>query len=436
MSTSSDPFDGLPVEILRDIVAPLTRKELKALRLTSRKLRDVASEKMFETIRISTTDASFVRLMNIAASDFWRKQVRHVHWVLLNESGYHAELLQIIQFKDISTFGPWVKNLQGHLQPKIREPVYHGLDLQCQILRRMGNVQTIRFWCAVAHEREKREPWQPRAVTSELVVENSMDTHTIPYPSPTADAIFPILIHSNVKPNRVETVASTVYLAYSRKGHLNDVEIIPLRDDRRRCDPPEADNPFSHRPFRTDVDKEEMDYFSHDMNCFRSLGDSNISTLRALKISGIWIFVDDLETVLTKNPQLELLRVSKIELSDNEDGMQPMADVLLFLRRFYEAGTLAKLSAEFDNVGHRDLSGAFSASQEQVRAWMKGDSDDLLDLARSAFKEIFDSDELSDDSDNSEDNGDNGDNEGNEDNDDSDSIDLMLSSSSSSEDEE
>ena len=222
-----------------------------------------------------------------------------------------------------------------------------------------------------------------------------------------ANDVFEILNSANLKPNRVETVALTAYFAYSKTGHLKILEITNSCDDPHRCELIGPFHPHDLRLPRTDIDQDEKHDHSHILRFFRSLGNSNIRSLTSLKISGIWIFVDDLANCFTKNPQLELLWVSGIQLSGSRSDIRPMADLLLRMRDFYDEGHLVNLNAEFEEVHCRiddvdrpyfdipsqNLSGSFSASQKQVHAWLKKDNDDLLALARSAFTVPSPSDE-------------------------------------------
>ena len=83
MQTSNSPFDGLPVEILRQIIAPLAKKDLKSLRETDRRLHTIVSEKLFESIAITPNYASYSQLLYIAASDFLSAQIQHLDWALI-----------------------------------------------------------------------------------------------------------------------------------------------------------------------------------------------------------------------------------------------------------------------------------------------------------------------------------------------------------------
>ena len=75
MAISQCSLDSLPVEVLRPIIATLAMKELKALRLMNRKLCNVASDTLFKTLAISINAASYIQLLNVAASGLWSAQV-------------------------------------------------------------------------------------------------------------------------------------------------------------------------------------------------------------------------------------------------------------------------------------------------------------------------------------------------------------------------
>ncbi|MCJ1238195.1 hypothetical protein MMC14_006184 [Varicellaria rhodocarpa] len=152
LSAMPDSLSSLPVELLRPIIAPLAKKEPKALRLANRKLYILASEILFETVAITTTDASFAQLLNIIASETWSAQVRHIDWVLLHGRGVAPHLAQ-----DLKLYRPWSNTVrQWKLKPS-RGAFWYGLLLQCQLIQRMPNVQTVRFWSAVNSQRIEEE---------------------------------------------------------------------------------------------------------------------------------------------------------------------------------------------------------------------------------------------------------------------------------------
>ena len=59
-------LDRLPLELLRPIMAPLERRDLKSLRLMNRTLRQVASENFFESIIVSRTQPSAQKYIRIS----------------------------------------------------------------------------------------------------------------------------------------------------------------------------------------------------------------------------------------------------------------------------------------------------------------------------------------------------------------------------------
>lgn len=121
-------LERLPLELLRPIMAPLERRDRKSLRMVSRTLRQVASEKFFDSIVVSCTrPSSLQQLKNISASPFWASQVRSIEWT---PSDFH------------------------HVHPKDYTLRDHESDQQCKYLRLLPSVKYVRIsttavdrWC-------------------------------------------------------------------------------------------------------------------------------------------------------------------------------------------------------------------------------------------------------------------------------------------------
>jgi len=291
MANNQAALDSLPIELLDQIIALLSKAEVKALRFTCRQLHIVASKKMFETLTISTNQESFVQLLNVAGSGFWSAQVRHVHWVLLNSSDDTVGRMQCIRFKEIESFGSWTASLKpfGGINGK---PSYYALDLQCQLMRRIPDVQTIRFWCATTGQRSGIEPWEKNRVRSNFVKRSHFKNPT-PYLDPNADDIFSILHHSKLQPRLMHTIIATMHLRYALDGDLEHLVIIPITLDRTRRFP---------ETYRGHANEEELDYITHKMGCIWSLAHSGITTLKSLNIFSEYGFSEDMKTSLLSMP--------------------------------------------------------------------------------------------------------------------------------------
>ena len=364
-------LNDLPVEILRFITVSLARKELKALRKMNRKLHSIASETLFESIALTTNDASYVQLLHVAASDPWRAQVRHLDWVLTY--GIEPDLYTV---QELSFREPWTSTLRKWGIRANRGQIYHGLDLQCELARRLPNVQTIRFWGAVASQRSGWEPWDHYNLRIEDVIKSTTVTVMTPSPNVSPDDVFSILQYSRVTPRLVKTVVARLHLDYSESKELTSVQIRHHEWEVRN-------RPGSLTIYRGAFNQQEP--FSHDMNCFRSLAlTGKVSKLRTLRLSGIWILLEEMATLLDGSPKLLDLNIGDVELSDSEEE-EPMVNFLWLLRRHYAKGRFHKLKVTFQESRCRQFFGRFSATQQQVQAWMRGKDEELLMIASSAF---------------------------------------------------
>ena len=380
MAVSQSFLSNLSIEILRFITAPLTRKDLKALRLTNRKLHSIASENLFHSIAVTTNDASYLQLLNIAASDYWSAQVRHVDWVLLHEAGKHPALAQELEFNEL-----WTSRLKKQKVVPTKGQAYYGLELQCQLLKKIPNVQSVRFWSANQSQRLNGggEPWEE---THAPEARDQIKSNTMLYATnqnvPRSKDVFSILQHSKLTPRVVKTIVATLHLEFSSSKELKSVEILGHSDYWGEGD-----------QYRGVLNIAERKFFSHDMNCFSSLINSKISKLRSFEISGVWIFLEHMAVMLGNARKLRKLHIGNIELSDYDEQENPMMVFLRFLRDQYNQGSLHDLKVAFHETICREFIGRFSATEEQVQAWMEGSDDKLLNAASSAFKETPDDDD-------------------------------------------
>lgn len=393
---------------------------MKALRLMNRRLCSIASERIFENITISTTDASFIQLLNVASSELWSKQVRYVEWILLNESGRQPGILQGISFKEIDSYPPRFKNLRLSTVPTVHGLTsFVGLDLQCQLMRMMSNVQTIRFRSGLKCHREGREPWQDHIVRSDQVKVNNFAAEKLGAPGwstrtvngepmlVSASDVFSLLRHSRLKPSLVETIAATMRLGYSADKELEHVHLMSILEDPARNHIIAEDSvTFVPRKYQEEYKeyRAEMEFFSHELNCFRSLVHSEVSSLKTLKVCGIWIFARDLERLVVGNRRLELLHIGNVELSVSLEELEaesiielePIPTLLSRLRHHYSEGRLHDLRVAFEDTRIRFSSGDFSATEREVQRWMEGENDELIETARNAFWHVTDEEESED----------------------------------------
>ena len=401
MSYSQSFLNEVPVEILRSITAPLARKELKALRLTNRKLHSVASETLFESIAITTNGASYAQLLNIAASDFWSAQVRHLDWVLLRAIKGKEGLAQELLFDK-----PWTSTLHswGIIETGEQPKYYYGLDLQCQLVKRFPNIRTVSFWNADDNQRKGCEPWEtPPSETyvdcsiakSYKIIESTkmfyitedweIDRDVLYYFPPPND-VFSVLRKSNLTPRLIKTVKTKIQLDYSESRKLESVQ---MRKD------------FSVEPYRGAIDyhKDKEDLFSYDTSWFESLVRSDISELRTLRINNISIFIDNIDSLLEgSSSKLLNLDLDYVELVGDGD-LVPTVSLLEVFKLHYDQGQFHDLKVTFRDLTCRGFRGLFSATEHQVRDWLEGRDDELLKTASSAFVEGLDDSDSDEDGD-------------------------------------
>jgi len=393
VQSSSLGLNGLPVETLRQIMGLLTRKELKALRLMSQQLCSIASERMFESITLSTTDASFIQLFNIASHDRWSDQVRRVDWILLNAYGTNPGTSQTIVLKDKRSWGPSLLNVWPSRLPSGEDVSYIGLDLQCQAMKCL-NPQTVQFRCGLKCHREGREPWQDHAVRSEQVESSqfadapfgwgTISTNVRRGPvTVSADDVFSVLRQACLGPTVLKTPTITMHLEYSDVAEIEHVSLFSIKDDPAR------------RPFLVGGTEEaeeeykewlaEMRFFRPTMNGFHSLARNKNFSLKTLKLSGTPIHVTDLDKLLGSNRGLRELQLSDLELSSHDPDMETIPAILDQLRQLWRKRLNRNLRVELQDLTMDRFRGTFSATEQEVGAWTENDRDDLLDALGAAL---------------------------------------------------
>ena len=395
--SSGTGIDALPVEILRQIVGLLTRKELKVLRLQSRKLCSVASEQMFERITVSTTDASFIQLANVASDERWRGQVRHVDWILLNAYGTNPGTSQTIVFKNKGSLGDSLMNTRPSRLPTGDDISYVGLDLQCQIMR-LITPQTVRFRCGLKCHRVGREPWQDQVVRSDKVESSRFETVRFGWGTVStnvrrgpitvsADDIFSVLREAGLSPCVLETPTVIMHLEYSVKGEIEHVNLISIKEGpvwKHRILSGTNEAELEYKEWLS-----EMRFFSSTMNCSFSFArniESNV--LKSLKVSGVPTYVEDLGNILLASRGLRELHLRALELSVHEPDIQPIPEFLFCLRDLWRKRINRTLRVELEDLTTDGFRGTFSATEHEVAEWMQHDRDDLLDALQVALTAV------------------------------------------------
>ena len=398
MADCTPTLNSLPVEILQLIVAPLARKDIKALRWTNRKICSVASEAMFESITITTNQASYAQLLNVAGSEFWSKQVGHVDWVIFyGASDWKWDNLA----QEIIFNAPWPNTLRKWGIMSGRGRPHYGLGLQCQLIKRMQNVRTVRFWPVSPeqqdarggdsweyHEGEPRdypggEPWDYRSTVvfegqygsanHEPIKSIKMRPITSKH-DPRPDDVFSILRLANLEPRLVKTAEAELRLGFSGIKHFTSIEILsnePYSKPQLYC---------SHHHLM------ERTIRNFDLNCLKSLAKSKINNVKSLKISGVLVSLDDMKKILTASNKLRTLHVGNIELTDPVHD-EPMVQFLQHLRHIYNKDRLHKLRVTFQETRCEWLIGEFTANEKQMQAWMEESDDELQKTASSAFRQ-------------------------------------------------
>ena len=397
MATSQCSLDSLPVELLRPIIASLAVKELKVLRLMNRKLCNVASETLFKTVTISTNATSYIQLLNVATSEFYSAQVRHLNWILLDSDDNTEFYWQEVGYwpQEVGFWPPCSEKLwMGGILPlpgrlDVR---YCGLNLQCQLLRRFPNVETIYFRSAVDSERHWDQGNENNEMRSFKIwrssKENDLDLYR-PYP----DDFFHILSYSELKPRLFRTNEVELHLGYSGNHELERVEILPYRRDVS-LQGTQGQMPRYMVQFK-------KKYFLETQELLKKLARSSDS-LRTLNISGIRVWLDAMGILLMAADKLESLVLSNVKISNYDEG-HPMQQLLFLLLKRGEKVHSQKVKVTLQDLKCRRCIGTLNANEQQVEGWMEGWSNELLELTASSFeytpREYSSSDEEDDDDD-------------------------------------
>ena len=234
------PLGLLPIEVLRITTSSLSSKDLKNLRLMSRKLNRVTSETLFRAITLSTSPESIIQLLSIASSEFRASQVRYVNWVLVQCYGDHSTDpgTPVIKMKYPSFFNGLTGVLTSHLNQRSSKgyTIYHLLDLQCHLLATLPNLQTVRFQCANEDQRRTKavsRRWKDiikwvrfvlrRGAHAIYLVDKIIRYETM---DPFGLDLFGLLKWSGIKPSRMETPMVTNKLTYTDDGKIDAVDIV------------------------------------------------------------------------------------------------------------------------------------------------------------------------------------------------------------------
>ena len=167
-----------------------------------------------------------------------------------------------------------------------------------------------------------------------------------------------------LKPRAVKTRTETLNFEYSGSKKIESIQVhqpLKLLKEYRR----------------TRSQNTLMYYFPK--NIFRSMVYMNIRSLRSLRICGVYMHFHYLERLLDANRNLrELYLNTTISRSEDITKLIPLLQRDCNQRRLH-------MKVTFENVRCAGFSGSISASEEQIRAWIEGRDDELLQKALSSF---------------------------------------------------
>ena len=188
----------LSPELLVDIVTMLPRSDLKSLRLMNRVLCGIASSKMFESITVRDDPRSLEQLKQIASSQTWASQVRHIDWLLCTVAG--------------DSKNSWWPD-PVFLLSRLMKP---HLTVQCEYLQLLPSIKTVHFTGHV----------------SEL---------TTLLPEPASD-LYVLVTRAKLQPSVVQAGNLSLEIGYGSSGYIRELSISGVAPQIE--DASEAQGPF------------------------------------------------------------------------------------------------------------------------------------------------------------------------------------------------
>ena len=407
MSPSASGLGTISTEILRLITASLDSKDLKKLRTVSKGLNAVSSETLFKAITLSPDPQSIVQLLKVSSSSVWASQVRHVNWILVQSCGIISCLrfpgTPLVQLQDLDAFPGLREAVQPALKltTKTKCEHYALVDLQCHLLRKMVNIQTIRFQCADEAQGRAEKPgkwkkfiktisfvcddgrqWRQLMLERKHIMHMSFDIFGV--------ELFELTLRSGASPSRIETLHVSVCPTYSEKGYIEAVCIT------QRCEYTQHSEAGL---------QEEHEVFFEKWKCVELL--AQLKTLKRVTLRWLNITPHEVWPLVEMNTGLEELNVEFCRLirrcndvvpagyvHEHHDVMISAGDLIAgFILRsmiLQKAGKIPNLKISVVSIGCRGFAGWWSASPEKFRLFLNGCYDTfILEAANQFYHDFF-----------------------------------------------
>ena len=322
-SDESAHLSSLPVELLRKVLEPLPRMQLKRVRLADRRLNSIASERLFHSIEVRHNANSMRQLKTISASNIWSRQVKCISWQL-------------------------------PIRPTDKAKIHHKITpaalWKCYpYLHRLPNVSTVVF------------------------LNSAFSLHLAIMAAAGSLDLYSILRRAKLYPTTVISKDLKLRLSYTANKFLQGFDAM-VPPDAPLSSSDDADlmhvhDDFSEAAHPEDEPRWEDDYPS-GLEIFPNIATLHTRSLRRVTLSSVSTHLQLLSDLLEGTLRLAELTLTNARLNpcSNESMIE---EFLLRIERRKRVRT-APISVTLDRVLVAGYYGDFSASDAELDSWVDG----------------------------------------------------------------
>ncbi|MCJ1457345.1 hypothetical protein MMC28_007713 [Mycoblastus sanguinarius] len=335
-STLATP--SLPLEILRQVFAFLTRKDLISLRLTSRHFYNVASEILFHAITIENNQFSQNQLKEISSSPSWAHQVHHIHWTPFEPPGHR---------------------------------VYPGspcfdVSLQCQYLGELPRVKAVRF--------SNIALW-------------AMSTPDLFLRQSSKHDLYEVLQRAQLKPETIQIGNVLTNLAYSSDGYLEKLEVRTGFEGPESTERVHSSSLGPSSIFSPASEPDISFTFPNHFLALESVVSSENKTLKQVTMMDVSVSIAFLKGLLSSHRQLTNLSLVNVLLATYTTFRSDdfLIQLLKCIKSRAEQPEVSNVAVTLTNIHKIGFRGSFTAKDEELADWLENGRDDWLVQAQVAF---------------------------------------------------
>ena len=328
----------LSPELLLNVVAMLPRSDLKSLRLMNRVLCGIASSKLFESIRVRDDPRSLKQLDQIARSQIWASQVRHIEWALCDE------FADQLRSSPDSVFSP-------------SGDILRHLKLQCQYLRLLPSIKTVRF----------------EGLFATMLPDEAPD-------------LYVLVKTAKLQPSVIQAGNLSLEVGYGPSGYIQELSISGIAPQVEDCTKVPSPSSFLSKLHGLSSPWLRSGGTLNPL-VFRTIAweEDNFTPTRCI-LKDFLLHQHCFWRRLFRNPSLGILKMENVVLMSCENKTKdPLEAIMSLLRDRALDATIPVLKVTMISIAKQHYEGMISINDGEVDRWIKDQDSHWLAEKQDAF---------------------------------------------------